>query len=398
MASAMPPDRAKPKARRSFFKYGKCSHAELRRFLKDRTGLDFDRKTNRVKLTTRLRELARNATFTRFNDLPPELRLPVFEHLLAPDKEPRELPETQPPRPKGKIHTDVLRTSRAIYNEAEPVLCKTNSFEAVLKFAEPDHHWKLEIECHGRNLPFTDASRDGTYTWVLHDKTMTSMFRRLRRLTIKLDLGQSSGPEDTWKACRIIIRLCLFLCGDTKLEELIFSLPKDESSKVTVSMLPHMFWPLLLLRSTIAVRFEGVSDVLGSQQVGQPESSERDQRALPSGTLYSVCVLVAKIRHDCENAARINARSDTAIHATPNDYGKYAKLDPTDQDRYHIYEDLGEGRIWIGHEVRRLDPLATIVDTVDIATRSARWKRLQNLVGMLAKQDFDLRSRSRGYR
>lgn len=57
MAFVMPPVRAKPKARQQFIKYGKCSHAELRRFLKDRTGVDFDRKTNRVKLTSRLREL-----------------------------------------------------------------------------------------------------------------------------------------------------------------------------------------------------------------------------------------------------------------------------------------------------------------------------------------------------
>jgi hypothetical protein len=158
----IPPDPAKPKTRRSFFKYGKCSHAELRRFLKDRTGVDFDRKTNRVRLTSRLRELDQNATFTRFNDLPPELRLLVFEHLLAPDKELREMPETQPPRPKGKIQTAVLRTSRAIYNEAEPVLYKANRFEALLKFvprAAPkvSNNCTLEIERPGCNTPFTQV-------------------------------------------------------------------------------------------------------------------------------------------------------------------------------------------------------------------------------------------------
>jgi hypothetical protein len=385
MANSTPPVPAKPNARRLFLRYGKCSHAELRRFLKDRTGVDFDRKTNRVRLTARLRELDRNMTFPLFNELPPELRLRVYDLLLAPDEELGEPTQTHPSDPRGVIHTALLRTSKAIYTEAKPVLYNGKRFKAALKFVQSGY-WKLEVECPGRNLRYTDASRDNVYTWVLHCKAMTSIFRGLKRLTIKVDLGQSAGNANGWKACRIITRLCLFMCGDSTLEELTFSLvPHDGSSKVAVSMLPHIFWPTILLRSTVVVRFEGVSNILGfqqSEQSLQPAHSERKfQRAmLPTGTAEGMCKLVAEIRRRCE-AARIKACSDEAIIPTPIDRERDAMSDssPT-SGRFSIYKRAVTRKgIWVGELMRRLAPLAEIVDTVDIASGSTRWKLLQAL-------------------
>jgi hypothetical protein len=232
----MPQVRAKRKPRRQFVRYGKCSLAELRRFLKDRTGVDFDRKTNRVKLTARLRELDRNRTFPRFNELPPELRLRVYDLLLAPD----------------------------------------------------------------------------------------------------------------------------------------------------------IFWPTILLRSKVVVRFEGVSGVLNSQQSEQslqPENSQRkSQRAmLPTGTAEGLCKLVARIRHRCE-AARIKASSDEAVLQTPIDHENDAISDSSLDDRFDIYKRaVGSKGICVGELVRRLAPLAEIVDTVDIASGSTRWKLLQALADDAAR-------------
>jgi hypothetical protein len=217
------------------------------------------------------------------------------------------------------------------------------------------------------------------------------MFRGLKRLTIKVDLGQSAGHANAWTACRIIARLCLFMCGDSTLEELTFSIaPQDGSSEVTVSMLPHIFWPTILLRSKVVVRFEGVSGVLNSQQSEQslqPENSERkSQRAmLPTGTAEGLCKLVARIRHRCE-AARIKASSDEAVLPTPIDHENDAISDSSLDDRFDIYKRaVGSKGIWIGELVRRLAPLAEIVDTVDIASGSTRWKLLQALADDAAR-------------
>jgi hypothetical protein len=390
MANPMPPVRAKRKPRRLFVRYGECSLAELRRFLKDRTGVDFDRKTNRVKLTARLRELDRNRTFPLFNELPPEIRLRVYDLLLAPDEKLRKSTKTHPSGSSSVIHTALLRTSKAIYAEAKRVLYNGNRFKTVLKFGQSGF-WTLEVECPGRNLPFTDFNHDDTYSWVLHCKAMTSISRGLKRVTIKLDLGQSAGHANAWKACRIIARLCLFMCGDSALEELTFSLaPHDGSPEVTVSMLPHIFWPTILLQSKVVVRFEGVSGILGSQQSEQsqqPEHSEREsQRAmLPTGTAEGLCKLVAKIRHRCE-VARIKASSDEAILPTPINHENDAISDSSSGDRFNIYKGAVKNKgIWIGELVRRLAPLAEIVDTVDIASGSTRWKLLQALADDAAR-------------
>lgn len=381
----MPPDQARPKARRSFFKYGRCSHSELLRFLKDRTGVTFDKKTNRAKLTSRLRELDRSNKFTRFSKLPPELRLRVYEHLLAPDEELTEHAGTQPPCSNGFIHTAVLRTSKAIYNEAKPVLYDKNRFQLLLG-SDHSHGYTLAVERPGRNVSYTDHSRDNYYSWVLHSKVATPMFRGLKRLTIILDLGQAlvfrraPAHSSAEKASRIITRLCLFMCGDSRLKELTFSLaPHNKSSEVPVSALPHVFWPVILLRSTVVVRFEGVSGILGSSQ---PEQSEREsQRALLQiGTAEKMCKLVAQIRSCCE-AGRAKARADNAVPAAPVDHGTSSSTATTD-DRFRIYRKPKPGDcIWIGDLVRRLAPLATIVDTVDIASGSTRWKMLQDLTG-----------------
>lgn len=384
MANKKLPIRVERKLRRSFIRYGKCSLAELRRFIKDRTGVDFDKKTNRVRLTSRLRELDREWTFPHFSELPPELRLRVYELLLDPDKEFRKSTETHPSRSSGLIHTALLRTSKAIYTEAKPVLYNGNRFKAVLKCAKKSC-WKLEFECPERDLLFKDVSRDDTYSWVLHCKTMNFVLRGLKRLTIKLDLGQSAGHVDAWKACRITTRLCLFMCGDSMLEELTFSLvPHMGGNQVNISMLPHIFWPILLLRSKVVVRFEGASGVLGSQQSEQSEQSKHNKREsqramLPTGTAEGLCKLVAQIRHRCE-AARIEARSAEATLPATIDHEKNAAAYPAFGHRFNIYKGAVKGKgVWIGHLVRRLAPLAEIVDTIDIASRSTRWKLLQEL-------------------
>jgi hypothetical protein len=377
------------KPRRWHFKYGGCTHAELVRFLQDRTGttVGINMKTGRKRLLSRLRQLDRNPTFPHFLDLSLELRLRVYEHLLAPDKELRELPGTQPlPPQKDQIQTAVLRTSKAIYSEAEPVLYKANHFDAVLAGVPgaPRPNYTFQLERPGCVLPYSDDSDKKVWAWVFKPGMMrriSPMLSGIRRLTIKLDLGQTPDNTQAQYASAIITRLCMLMCGDIKMRELTFSLhSQDKNSSVTASMLPQIFWPTILLRSDIVVRFEGLSQVAGSQQVGN-DGRDAERALLPPGTAEAMCRLVAKLRRRCE-AARINAGSESALTLAPFSRSLYTAWSdgvynpPSfNMDRSQVDENSRNNEL-----VEDLSHLAVIIDTVDIASGSTRWKMLQGLV------------------
>ena len=99
--------------------YHSCSVADLCNFLLSRTTLTLAtiRKLNKAKLISRLNKLDTHRAFRRFMDLPPELRLNVYEQLLSIHGE-----------ENGKHHSALLRVSKAIHSEAEPVLYCKNSF------------------------------------------------------------------------------------------------------------------------------------------------------------------------------------------------------------------------------------------------------------------------------
>ncbi|KXS99009.1 hypothetical protein AC578_6177 [Pseudocercospora eumusae] len=88
-------------------KYTRYRAAELRHFIKERTGKDADPQDTYCDLAAQLHHLDANATF-RFMDLPPEIRLLVYAELLHKEG----YDETK------KVYTQVLATSKFIYNEA----------------------------------------------------------------------------------------------------------------------------------------------------------------------------------------------------------------------------------------------------------------------------------------
>jgi hypothetical protein len=122
------------------------------------------------------------------------------------------------------------------------------------------------------------------------------MFRGIRRLTIKVYLGQT--PRDAHTASKLITRLCLLLCGDSKLEEMVFSLQRpDKSSSVAISTLPHIFWPTILLRSVVVVRFEGVAGVIVPQQPDKERISKSAATTWHSrGNVQARCEDQARLR------------------------------------------------------------------------------------------------------
>lgn len=115
--------------------YYMCTLSELRNFIRNRKTLtaaesDALRTYHKSYLVGCLERLDRTATF-RFADLAPEIRLEVYRHLLVgKDREPSHAP--------GRvIETAILRTCKAIYAEAEPVLYSDNFFGVAIN-AHPD--------------------------------------------------------------------------------------------------------------------------------------------------------------------------------------------------------------------------------------------------------------------
>lgn len=112
--------------------YRMCTPSKLRGFIRDRRNLnvaEFDALEvyHKSHLVACLESLDRNAT-PRFADLAPELRLELYRHLLV------ERNNDDRHAPDHNIETAILRTCKAVYIEAEPVLYTESSFTVAINF------------------------------------------------------------------------------------------------------------------------------------------------------------------------------------------------------------------------------------------------------------------------
>jgi hypothetical protein len=257
------------------FDYKKCTIAELCKFFEERTGtvlneaqLQKVRDHGSYPLIDRLREMDRERTFPRFMELPPELRIGVYEALLvtaAGNNKHRGMPS---------IHTAVLRTSRQVYSEARPVLYKRNKFWAVVRHAEagsrhsgaPIVGCSLQIAEPGESISLSQRtprlySNRSLLHRLLQDSLM-DMLRALTHITVDLDLtipGNQEIGDYAILACDAITALCLSMCGVSKLEELTINVKGGGAANDTD--LAHILWPLLFLRTNVVVKFQGISAV-----------------------------------------------------------------------------------------------------------------------------------------
>ncbi|GAB7336229.1 hypothetical protein MBLNU13_g08993t3 [Cladosporium sp. NU13] len=126
-----------PRALTWSLNYDKCTTEELHKFLEERTATTLNegqlqkvRDHGSYPLIDRLRQMDREATFPRFMELAPELRLGVYEALIIAPKGKQRRDGV------SKIHSAVLRTSKQVYSEAMPVLYKKNKFRANIRYSE----------------------------------------------------------------------------------------------------------------------------------------------------------------------------------------------------------------------------------------------------------------------
>lgn len=113
--------------------YEKCTTTELQKFFEERTSTQLSkgqlRKVQRCgsyPLIDGLRKMDRERAFLEFMELPPELRLGVYEALLIVAE------GTSKQKGVPRLHPAVLRTWKQVYSEAMPVLYKQNKFRAEI--------------------------------------------------------------------------------------------------------------------------------------------------------------------------------------------------------------------------------------------------------------------------
>lgn len=187
-----------------------------------------------------------------------------------------------------------------------PVLYnKQNKFRTSVKYSERPSwsrlsgimpYCALSVYWPGGERYFYHSMYTGfTSLHSLFEDTATAhMLRMLTHLTIDLELVTPQGrKEESFeygiKACKTIKTLCLALAGASNLEELsVIVKPghKDSSDVDPVDIL----WPLLLLRSSIKVKFEGITT--------DPEKTSTD-RSLELDTAF--CQRIALVRQLCND-------------------------------------------------------------------------------------------------
>jgi len=119
-------------------RYERCKPVELKRFVSNRDLKDpYPQGVTLKHFYLRLLERADRHLLFRFMDLPPEMRLLTYRHLLVypPAHNSRH-------QPTGRLYPEILRTCKLVLAEAENVLYDDNTFSAffsVLQGEETTH-------------------------------------------------------------------------------------------------------------------------------------------------------------------------------------------------------------------------------------------------------------------
>ena len=255
--------------------YQKCTTTELRKFFEERTGTTLNegqlqkvRHYGRYQLVDGLRQMDREATFPRFMELAPELRLGVYGALLTATKK-KHRQEGEP-----ALHPAILRTSKQVYSEAMPVLYKKNNFYAKLYYTETalttSHSvaataCALAINRPGGGLSFDHTTSINCVTVLrslFQHSFTTHILRMLTHLNIEIELvaprGYLRDADYGIMACVTMKALCLSMSGASRLKELTVRVNPGDQEKSNVD-LANVLWPLLLLREDVTVKFEGIT-------------------------------------------------------------------------------------------------------------------------------------------
>lgn len=265
-----------------------------------------------MKLTSGLRQMDRESTFTRFMELSPELRVTVYEYLLI-DSRTRDGDEAEEKEADWRtskedfqIHLAVLRTSKLIYSEAQPILYKKNKFGVKIGYSYPEARPAGNTECDlrilrpGHRFPFFQRAAESRHTPAiqhLFESPVSSMLCILEHLNIDLGLVTASGSVGNYtvKARQKIANLCLVLLDSSNLKALT-SKVNFESNNTSNANLAQIFWPLVLLQAGVNIRIEGIGAVLRIEALLRGEYREVQKASLGTDAQTIFGKLVARAR------------------------------------------------------------------------------------------------------
>jgi hypothetical protein len=308
--------------------YEMLTAAELLKLLQDHIGTTLTEKDNRKlqtysrrRLIKRLRELDQERSFP-FMQLPPELRVSVYELLLANTIEADQRYSyawniiTEGLRYGNTLYPAVLRTSKQVYSEAMPILYKQNKFNAKIVYHKRGNANQRRSMFDGCNLILVGPGGRHVYHQIIwcnpvlsklfEDSRAMGMLRGMTHLSIKLDLvppEERLSQSYVSRSGEAFASLCLSLAGTSNMKGLTIEvIPEDlESSKVDLA---HILWPLMLLRTGIAVRFKGLDTV--------PDTALTGLTMEPTAEA-SFGSKIAGIRLGCHEAIKTGGKGMTGI-------------------------------------------------------------------------------------
>jgi hypothetical protein len=254
--------------------YNMCTPSELRDFIRNRTSLtpaesEVLRDYRKSHLVVHLLYLDQNATF-RFLDLLPELRLEIYRYVLVGRK---NWALRAPDRP---VDPAILRTCKAVFTEAEPVLYGDNDFTVDLNI----NTGKLDArsgrymsKCHsyhytavarpGRFEPYVYSREDDnnyrTLSTHLASVSCFEMLRRVRHLSLVLN-DCTLGVQDD------IAALCMMLSGTTMMKRVTLVFQRSHTD-VDVRELARICWPIVFLHAEVELMFAVQDPVLKDHMV-----------------------------------------------------------------------------------------------------------------------------------
>jgi len=260
--------------------YRSCDAGELHGFVKSRTTLTAAAILSKAELVTHLQALDTRRTFTRFMDLPTELRLDIYQRLLVINAQ-----------QNGKNHSALLRVSKLIHRESEPVLYCDNTFYVNAGLT----NYELVVSESWN----TNWNPDPTLK-ITTGPVRADMLLGLRPLVVRLDTHDGEGwtnqmyhePYAHW-AQSAFANICLMLSSASRLETLEITNVPAKTSLWDDDLLLSLVSPVILLPETTAISLEGGRPALRNAL----EDLRRKTYLHPDRTLSDCGTLLFKAMH-----------------------------------------------------------------------------------------------------
>lgn len=251
-----------------FLDYKQCTVEELRGFIESRTGKETTSQSVDY-LAAKLRDLDKNLTF-RFEDLPTEMRLAVYAELLhRPD-----------PSDNKTIHAQILATSKAIYDEAQPELASKGNMVVHMTSRWPSPSIMVAIGAQSMRLFSAESKPAKDTLWPLYDD-LTTIVANVENMTIHLDFDPADKVFRSQRTSSKVVQYLFVLTAALRTSQL-----RKLKLRVNASVrreVDDLLWPLDRIKSNVAFSMEGVSDANKSSILSRRTAEDSKMDSIVKG-------------------------------------------------------------------------------------------------------------------